>query len=140
MKEKRTAKRRTKKQDRWYSYSSTVERLLKEMFKRVGLKYPGPLPADIQELNRKAIQERDESARSQARVKTFAFLGLPLPTDPKVEWYQAKTWTSAEEQSFRLWAAKLMKARYGWSERTIVNELGMFLLNFGWRTVDAPSN
>jgi hypothetical protein len=73
---------------------------LKEMFKRVGEKYP----------NKKL-------------------------TDQK-EWYTKRTWTEAEESSFRKWMEKYLSKNFKyWTKKRLDLEIAMFLLMWGWKTV-----
>jgi len=80
-------------------YESAVDMCLKEMFKRVGEKYPN------KEL-----------------------------TDQK-EWYTKRTWTEKEEADFRDWMRKKLSKKFKhWTERTLRNEIAMFILMWGWKT------
>jgi len=84
------------------TYEKTCEDCLREMFKRVGEKYPNP----------------------------------KLTADEK--WYQKRTWTPEQEKGFRAWMVKLLKKRHGLQKRQIDWEVGLFLLNWGWKTDPAP--
>lgn len=49
------------------------------------------------------------------------------------DWYTLRTWTKDQEDDFRLWMKKLLKKRYKhWGQRLVDNEVGMFLLMWGW--------
>ena len=74
-----------------------VEDCLKEMFKRVGEKYP----------NKKLTDQKD--------------------------WYTKRTWTDKEEKDFSKWMKGYLKKKLKWSSRLIDNEVGMFLLMWGWK-------
>ena len=52
----------------------------------------------------------------------------------KKNWYLLRTWTKKEENDFREWMKKLLKKRYRWNKYLIEKEIGMFLLNWGWKT------
>jgi len=69
------------------------EMCIKEMFKRVGLKYPNKL-----------TKQND--------------------------WYLKRSWTKKEQDDFADWMRKLLK-KQGFTK--IDNEIGMFLLMWGWK-------
>jgi hypothetical protein len=73
---------------------------LKEMFKRVGEKYP----------NKELTGQK--------------------------EWYTKRTWTEAEESSFRKWMEKYLSKKFKhWTKKTLDIEIAMFMLMWGWKTV-----
>lgn len=75
-----------------------TEKYLKEMFKRVGEKFPNPELTD---------QE---------------------------DWYSLREWTEEEEKSYGAWLKKQIKKDFSYmTSRMIDLEVGMFLLNWGWR-------
>ena len=54
------------------------------------------------------------------------------------DWYQQRTWTPEQEEDFKEWMTKLLKKRYRWSKKHLDWEVGMFMLNWGWKTDPLP--
>ena len=52
----------------------------------------------------------------------------------KQNWYTLRTWTEEEENNFRKWMEGLLKKRYSMTQKKRDSEIGMFLLNWGWKT------
>ena len=49
------------------------------------------------------------------------------------DWFQKRTWTEDEKNDFRDWMKKLLKKRYHFSEKKLDWEIGLFLLDWGWK-------
>ena len=70
----------------------------------------------------------------------FARVGETYPnkklTDQK-DWFTQRSWTTAEENDWKLWAKKLIKKRHpSWRVKLIDKELSWFLLMWGWKNSD----
>ena len=52
----------------------------------------------------------------------------------KQNWYTLRTWTEEEENNFRKWMEGHLKKRYSMTQKKRDSEIGMFLLNWGWKT------
>ena len=81
-------------------YDKTCELCLKEMFRRVGEKYP----------NKKLTDQKD--------------------------WFTKRTWPEEEEKDFSKWMDNTLKKRHPYlNKRSRIQEVGMFMLMWGWKTV-----
>jgi thymidine kinase len=85
-------------------YNTATDKCLKEMFKRVGEKYPN------HELT------KDEG------------------------WFTKRTWSIKEQDTFIVWMSKFLKKQFGWNAKKIENEVGMFVLYYGWKTNDPKAS
>lgn len=81
--------------DKW---AKTFDMCMKEMFKRVGEKYP----------NKK------------------------LTSHPN--WFRCRYWSEDDQTKFSDWMRKLIKKRHKLTEKGVNNEVGMFILSYGWTT------
>lgn len=64
--------------------------------------------------------------------KTFDDV-LEYQKENGVTWYTTKTWTKEEQDDFGEWMKKLLKKEKFFTEKTIMNEVGWFLLSYGWK-------
>lgn len=53
-----------------------------------------------------------------------------ITKDP--DWYLTSTWTSAQQDDFAKWGTKQMQRILGLSAYSARNEMGWFLLSYGW--------
>lgn len=82
------------------------ENCLLEMFRRVGLHMP-----------------------DYAALKAWA-------KDAGPDWYQVRTWTSEQEDAFRDWMDAYVARHTSWGKRRRGDEIGMFMLMWGWKVED----
>ena len=85
-----------------------------------------------------------EQAANECIKKLFNTVGenYPKPELTKYKyWYTMRTWTSKEEKDFRDWMRKLLKKRYRWMDKRKLDwEVGMFILNYGWKVRENGTN
>jgi hypothetical protein len=54
-------------------------------------------------------------------------------------WYLRHSWTKQKEEEFAIWMKQQLKKQHPWKyrpDRLIDDEIGYFLLNYGWKTED----
>jgi len=91
-------------------------------------------------MKHKSYQEIKEEAFDICLKEMFLRVGLVYPdteftSDP--EWYRKRTWTEQQEKDFETWMKKFLYSRFkrrGWTKKDVDLEVGMFLLNYGWKT------
>ena len=69
----------------------------------------------------------------------FRRVGAEYPNESltnQPEWYNKYQWTEAEQDDFCKWMKAFLKKHSHWRGKTLDFEVGMFLLNWGWRTKD----
>jgi hypothetical protein len=69
--------------------------------------------------------------------KMFKMVGERYP-NPKLtahkDWFRLHTWTDAKQAEFSRWLYRLIKKRHSYmTKKRIDIEVGMFVLNWGWR-------
>ena len=78
-----------------------------------------------------------DEACEECLVEMFSRVGEKYPnkklTD-QPDWYRKRSWTEKEEKDFKVWMEKYLKKHFKWTKRMIDNEVGMFILNWGWTT------
>ncbi len=100
------------KRKRKPTVDETVQKLLREMFRRVGEDFDDP---EWQAL----MGDREHK------------LGTP--------WYQRRTWTLADEESFRAWAIQGLRDDLRWPKYRAEREIPWFLLQWSWSYSDEAS-
>lgn len=79
-----------------------------------------------------------EKACEDALKEMFRRVGEEYPNETLTKhekWYQMRVWTEEEQDDFSNWLKSMLKKRFRhWHKRTINNEAGMFILNWGWTT------
>jgi type IV secretory pathway component VirB8 len=78
-----------------------------------------------------------DEAVEECLIQMFTRVGEYYPnkklTNQK-DWYTKRSWTEEEQEDFSKWMEKYLKKHFKWNKRMIGNEVGMFLLNWGWTT------
>ena len=78
-----------------------------------------------------------EKTTDECLKKMFAMVGEEYPNQEltsKENWFHQRTWTSEQENEFRIWMRKLLKRRYKhWTKRVIDGEISGFLFMWGWK-------
>ena len=71
-------------------------------------------------------------------AELFARVGETLTPEylAQPDWYTLHSWTAGEQRSFSYWLYRYLKRRMPWklmSEKRLKNELGWFILSYGWK-------
>lgn len=53
----------------------------------------------------------------------------------KEGWYLTRSWTEAEQNSFKKWGEGVLKSELKMTDHGAAREMGWFLLSYGWTTV-----
>lgn len=80
-----------------------------------------------------------EKTMNDCITEMFKRVGEKYPNEELTKqdkWFQKRSWTEAEEDDFRDWMTKLLKKRHKWTNKKIQLEVGMFLLDYGWKYKD----
>jgi hypothetical protein len=85
------------------------------------------------------MNEKYDKVIEQAIKEMFRRVGLKF--DPKKKYpdnfYEQHTWSREESKSFRNWMIKLCKRNFPhWMKHKLDWEVGMFLLDYGWKYKD----
>ena len=69
-----------------------------------------------------------------AGVKVKNFAEVKAWSDAHGErWYSTKTWTKAQQNDFEKWMHDELKKTMRWNKNIRVQEIGYFLLMWGWK-------
>jgi hypothetical protein len=50
------------------------------------------------------------------------------------DWYRKMEWSKEEESNYRSWLEKKVRKQFrGFTKRSVDFEVGMFMLNYGWK-------
>ena len=86
------------------------------------------------------MEDKVHNAFEICLKEMFLRVGLTYPnpeftSDP--EWYRKKTWTEQQQTDFIKWMKKFLYSTFkkkGWRKKQVDLEVGMFILNYGWKT------
>lgn len=87
---------------------------------------------------------RREEITKNCLIEMFMRVGLDYSFEQILEysmihgdrWFRSRTWTSQEDAEFRQWTDTHLRTKTKWGACRRKNEIGMFMLMWGWKIED----